>query len=210
MPSRQSSWSWLVAPDQSADDQPTANITLQPEQLIHGRLFDLQGRPVPDVTLTVASIRRIGTRPPPGVRARFEGISFWFTKIDDLPAWPRSVTTDAQGRYTLRGLSRDQSATLLVHHPGFGLQRIPVEVTGDIDTKPLTAALVPAQVLTGRVTYADTRKGVPHAPLEVMASEGRIAIPVQFETDQEGPVAFSGADVARKTIYNSTSLLQPP
>ena len=73
------------------------------------------------------------------------------------------MTTDAQGRYTLRGLGRDQSATLLVHHPNFGLQRIPVEVTGDLDTKPLTAALVPAQVLTGRVTYADTGKGVPHA-----------------------------------------------
>jgi RNA polymerase sigma factor (sigma-70 family) len=168
------------------DDHPTANITLQPEQPIHGRLFDLQGRPVPNVTLTVASIQRIGTRPPAGVLARFEGVSFWFTKINDLPAWPKSVTTDAQGRYTLRGLSRDQSATLLVHHPGFGLQRIPVEVTGDIDTKPLTAALVPAQVLTGRVTYADTGKGVPHAPLEVMASQGRLGIPVQFETDQEG------------------------
>ena len=43
------------------DDQPTANITLRPEQPIHGRLFDLQGKPVPNVTLTVGSISRIGT-----------------------------------------------------------------------------------------------------------------------------------------------------
>ena len=40
------------------DDQPTADISLRPEQVIHGRLFDLQGRPVPDVTLSVSSIHR--------------------------------------------------------------------------------------------------------------------------------------------------------
>ena len=45
---------------------------------------------------------------------------------------------------------------------------------------------VPAQVLTGRVTYADTVEGVPHAPLEVMASMGRVAVPATFETDGEG------------------------
>ena len=31
------------------DEQPTALISLRPEQVIHGRLFDVQGRPVPDV-----------------------------------------------------------------------------------------------------------------------------------------------------------------
>ena len=46
------------------DDQPTADITLRPEQVIHGRLFDVQGRPVPDVTVSVASIRRVLPQAP--------------------------------------------------------------------------------------------------------------------------------------------------
>ena len=31
------------------DDQPAAEISLRPEQVIQGRLFNVQGRPVPDV-----------------------------------------------------------------------------------------------------------------------------------------------------------------
>ena len=31
------------------DARPSAEISLRPEQVIHGRLFDVQGRPVPDV-----------------------------------------------------------------------------------------------------------------------------------------------------------------
>ena len=99
------------------------------------------------------------------------------------------MTTNADGRYTLRGLSREQGAGLVVHHPGFGLQVISVEAKGNADSKPTTAALVPAQVLTGRVTYADTGKGVPHAPLEVMASKGRAGFPADFETDRRDDFA---------------------
>jgi protocatechuate 3,4-dioxygenase beta subunit len=169
------------------DDVPTANITLPPEQVIHGRLFDLQGRPVPDVTLSVASIRRVLPQAPAsGVRRRFDGAAYSFTKINDFPAWPKPVTTDSDGRYTLRGLGQDLGAVFTVHHPRFALQRIEVETNGASESKPMNAALVPAQILTGRVTYADSGKGVPHAPLDLYASRGRAAIPADFETDDEG------------------------
>ena len=53
-------------------EEPTADITLRPEQIIHGRLLDLQGGPVPEVTVSVRSIapssRRI--RPPVGNPSR--------------------------------------------------------------------------------------------------------------------------------------------
>ena len=101
-------------------------------------------------------------------------------------AWPNPATTDAEGRFTLRGVGRNLHVVLAVHHPRFALQRIDVDTDGAPESKPLTAALAPAQIVTGRVTYADTGKPVPHAPLEVMASQGRIGILADFETDAEG------------------------
>jgi len=168
------------------DDEPTAQLTLRTEQVIHGRLFDLQGRPVPNVTLSVASIRRVLPQAPAGVRGRFDGVAYSWTKINDFPAWPKPMTTDPEGRYTLRGLGPELGAVLTVHNPRFALQRIQVETNGASESKPMAAALVPAQILTGRVTYADTGKGVPHAPLGLMASQGRVAILAEFETDDEG------------------------
>ena len=167
-------------------DQPTAEITLQQERVVHGRLFDLQGRPVPGVTLSVASIRVLPTAGRTRTGSRFDGVAFSFTKINDLPGWPKPMTTDAEGRYTLRGLGQEQSAVLIVHHPRFALQRVQVEANAASESKPLTAALAPAQIITGRVTYADTGKGVPHAALDMLASQGRIAIPAEFETDADG------------------------
>jgi hypothetical protein len=167
-------------------DEPTAAITLGPEQLIHGRLFDLQGRPVPNVTLAVASIRPVRAAEPARVRARFDGVVYSWRKVTDLPAWPKPVTTDPEGHYTLRGLGRDQEAVLTVHDPRFALQRIPIRTNDASEAKPTTAALIPAQIITGQVTYADTGKVVPHATLEVMAIQGRVGIPSDFETDDQG------------------------
>ncbi len=59
------------------DDQPTADIALRPEQVIHGRLFDVQGRPVPGVTLSVASIRRVPPQAAAGLASRFDGVILW-------------------------------------------------------------------------------------------------------------------------------------
>ncbi len=39
-------------------DEPAGEITLEPEQVIEGRLFDVQGRPVQGATVSVSSIER--------------------------------------------------------------------------------------------------------------------------------------------------------
>ena len=97
------------------------------------------------------------------------------------------MTTDAEGRYTVRGLGRELEASFAVHDAQFALQSITVRTNEATETKPATAALIPAQTITGRVTYADTGNGVPHAPLEVRSSTSRNYVLVSsFETDAEG------------------------
>ena len=44
------------------EDQPSAEIRLMPEQVIEGRLFDVQGQPVPGAVVSVSAIWR--TLPP--------------------------------------------------------------------------------------------------------------------------------------------------
>lgn len=168
------------------DDQPTAEISLRPERVIHGRLLDPQGRPVPDVTLSVWSIRRDVPQAPAGVRSRFDGVYYGWTAMNDYPGWPRPVKTDSEGRFTLHGVGRDMHAILTVHHPRFALQRIQVSPSVASESKPLTTSLAPTQIITGRVTYADTGKPAPHARLRVMAIQGNLGIPAGFETDAEG------------------------
>ena len=81
------------------------------------------------------------------------------------------------------GLACASSASITRGSPS---RRIEVETDGASESKPLTAALAPAQIINVRVTYADTGKPVPHAPLEVMASRGRVGMLAEFETDAEG------------------------
>ena len=65
---------WVDSLDPDAD-QPSADITLRPEQVIHGRLFDLQGQPARDVKLSVTAIRRVLPNAPNRPRENFEGPS---------------------------------------------------------------------------------------------------------------------------------------
>ena len=157
------------------DAEPTALISLRAEQVIHGRLFDVQGRPVPDVEVLVHSIRSDHPQSPARLHDRYiyrrsDGVTYWWIRDARVfPAWPRPVTTDADGRFTVRGVGQNLHAELSVHHPRFALQRIPVETDDNAESKPVTAALAPTQIVNVRVTYADTGEPVPHSPLEVHA-----------------------------------------
>ena len=168
------------------DDQPAAVISLRPEQVINGRLFDVQEQSVQGVTLSVTSIRRKAPQAAVRVRGRFDGIFFASTTANEFPAWPKPVTTDAEGRFTLRGVGQDVRAAVTVHHPRFALQTLDVETDASSESKSFSAGLAPAQIINVRVTYADTGGPVPHAPLRVMASRGNVGLPALFETDAEG------------------------
>jgi RNA polymerase sigma factor (sigma-70 family) len=153
---------WLAL-DTDAD-QPVADITLPPEQIIHGRVIDLFGQPAGNVRVSVTSIRRVVQRLP---RARSEGPAFWWAHPDDLPGWPRTTISDADGRFTVRGVGQGVRALLTVSDPRFATQVVETG-TDEISSKtPLAIALQPARTLSGRVTYADTGKPAPNVRVAV-------------------------------------------
>ncbi len=168
------------------DERPAAEVALRPEQVIQGRLFDLQGRPVPNATVSVGSIYRDLPRARTGLRQPFEGVLYGGTTINDFPGWPRPAITDSDGRFTVHGVGRGLHAALAVHHPGFALQNVDVATDDASKSKAVTAALPPAQVINVRVTYADTGRPAPHSALRVMTSRGRIGLLDESETGADG------------------------
>ena len=54
------------------------------------------------------------------------------------------------------------------------------------DPRSITITMEPAKVITGRVTYADTGKPVPHASIEIMSYSGGPGYISSFETAADG------------------------
>ena len=153
-------------------------------------MFDVKGQPAPGVALRIESLVPVVGGTP----------SFAICRPDlnelspaRFPAWPGPAISDQQGRFTLRGLSRDLMCRLLVEDPRFALpttfirtadagQPLPqlatIKVDAGPDPKPIAIALQPAQTIIGRVTFADTGRPVPHA----LVSWG----PFHFEADADG------------------------
>lgn len=162
------------------EDQPLADIVLPPEQIVKGRLFDVNGRPAGGVTVSVSAVWR--TLPvPPLMTAQgraidvTEGLAFWLGRIQDRPGWPRPVTTDVEGRFTLRGIGRGFHANLNIRDPRFAPQSIefaadaPATMPDGVQTLKWT--LQPVRTLAGRATYADTGKPVVHGRLTVGSTD---------------------------------------
>ncbi len=173
----------LLDPDA---EEPAAEITLRPEQVIRGRVFDVHGQPVQAVTVTVRALFRV-PRLTPGFRGESEGEAFWMTQAKDLTGWPLS-TTDGDGRFILRGVDRGTHLYLEVNDPRFARQRIDIDTNTLSDSKPLPLVLDPAQMITGRVTYADN--GKPAAKAWVTVSSMRKMLGAggieDFQADAEG------------------------
>ena len=144
-------------------DQPAADISLQLEQIIEGRLFDVNGRPAQGVTVSVAWIVRVVNRDSrvliPG-SPRGEGPIYWWTYVNDKPAWPKPATTDADGRFTIHGVGRGSETRLGIIDPRFALQYVDVETNDLPGAKVVTTSLQPAKILA-----AASRMLTPASPL---------------------------------------------
>ncbi len=167
-------------------DEPVADITLRSEQVIQGRLFDVQGRPAPGVRVSVEGMGH-PQRGPINLPEYIDGPHFWAGNHAKNPdGWPGPAITDAEGRFTIRGIGREIRALLMADDPRFARQRIVVDTDRTAESKQVTIALEPAKVIAGRVTFADTGKPVPHAKIEIIAYRGGPGYSNQFETDAEG------------------------
>ena len=142
-------------------DEPAADVTLRPEQPIQGRLFDVQGKTARGVIVSVSSVSVVGPRFNPRIPQSPDGVFFPWIRANDFPGWPKPVSTDADGRFTLRGVGRELLVLLSVNDPRFGLQRIEVETDRTPDPKQLTMTLLPPQTVTGA------------SPMQTLASRWR-------------------------------------
>jgi hypothetical protein len=157
--------------------------------VIQGRLFDLQGRPAQGVTVSVWAIQPVLLQDPANsdfLRRPVQGTSYSWDRVNDLPAWPKPATTDANGRFSVHGVGRGMQTSLSIIDSRFALQMFEVKTDNSPDAKSVTTALRPAQIIIGRVTYADTGKPVPHAPLSVWDPDQNGGQSTNFQTDADG------------------------
>ncbi len=192
------------------DDRPMADIRLRPEQVIEGRLFDLNGRPVRDVEVTVEAMGEVVSANV-GRRLLYSMDGPWFSPSDggDVPAWPRPAFSDADGRFTLRGVGRGVRVVLGTHDPRFARLRIPIDTEGTARSKAVTLALEPARIIAGRVLDAETDRPIPHARLVANAWIGDATSRDEFEADDRGRFRMNPMVADRYLIRASSTSGRP-
>ncbi len=168
-------------------DRPDAAIRLRPEQIIHGRVFDVQGRPVRDVEVSVEIMAPLAADESTLPASEPEGPYFLKDQPHGLPAWPRPATTGADGRFTIRGVGRGLRVHLAIDDPRFAPLNLEIETDASSAVKDLTMAVEPPRIITGRVTYADTGAPAVHAWISVSTHNPKFsAWAGDFETDAQG------------------------
>ena len=145
---------WALTGKSLRDDLPGSplTITMEPERILRGRIFDLQSQPIAGVSVRVSGYHTLP----------FEGAG-------DAPAWPSPATTDEQGRFTLRGLGRSSTITIEASSDRFARQTSRINPADEPKTGELSLSLSPAQVLEVRTTRADDGKPLPGVLLSVLA-----------------------------------------
>jgi RNA polymerase sigma factor (sigma-70 family) len=137
--------------------QPRAALRLLPEEVITGRLIDLQGQPVVGVQVHVDYVGK-------NANGEFDGVSLYAGR-EGFPLWPAEVVTDTKGRFAMQGLNRALGVGLGIQDDRYAPQRLSVNPTGL--AKEVTGSLSPATIIEGSVVYGDTGRTVPKARLTV-------------------------------------------
>ena len=127
-----SPWRRAMVPAGSISKQTPSrarcDITLRPEQVIQGRLFDVNGRPVQGVAVRVATMGRFIPASLAAHRPEtIDGPSLDSLNGNGLPAWPAPALSDAEGRFTIRGVGQNLRVILAIDDPRFARQEYPID-----------------------------------------------------------------------------------
>jgi RNA polymerase sigma factor (sigma-70 family) len=163
---------------------------------------------------SLPSISKGGTKPrkvpnPPALRFRDPPAR--------LPVWPAPVTTNARGRFTLRGLPRGQGLALFVRDARFALQALPIKAQPRAKPPEITFVLAQARVIEGTVVDAVSGKPVPRALVRVPtraaayydATDGAApSHPSIGEADWKGRRGVNGYRIRAVLVQTSPALIE--
>jgi RNA polymerase sigma factor (sigma-70 family) len=141
-------------------EKPEVELRLTSVQPVRGRLVGIQGEGAAGVTVHVARITR---KPDPGEREEDASV-----RPPSMPSL--TATTNERGEFTFDGFGPNLKLELEIKDPRY--QRKDewfVETADKKQCENLHLVLPPGQVVEGRIIYADTRKGVPHARLMIVS-----------------------------------------
>jgi RNA polymerase sigma factor (sigma-70 family) len=139
-------------------DALEAVVRLGAEEPIHGRIVDLQGVPAAGVKLSLLKAAHESS-------GKFTGLMFG-QPLTDAPYWPTAVTTDDNGRFTLRGVNRSMSLRARVQSDRFATEELTLEPGAMGEA---TLSLPPARIFEGRVIAEDTRQPMAGVGVHVTA-----------------------------------------
>jgi hypothetical protein len=163
---RATGWALGVKVLESGLASQDESISLGPERIYRGRLVDLRGQPIRGARVRVSSYQT-----PP------------FDTAGLAPPWPSSVTTDEQGRFTLRELSHGALIRFEASSDHHARQTFLIDPRDEARTGEQAFALSPAQVIEIRVTRTDDRKPAPGTWVKVLSLSQRIRAQGTQETD---------------------------
>jgi RNA polymerase sigma factor (sigma-70 family) len=163
------------------------------EEVLKGRLIDLDGLPAAGVKVSVVRLGKLaypasrqhtmdadtlepspifyqdfpgrgGTMGKTAGAATAQAIQFAAPPAN-VPFWPQPAVTDAQGRFTLRGLVKGQVLGVQIRDDRYAAVNLDFEPPAQGDTTVL--AVGPPHILEGTVSDAVTGKPVPRSRIHV-------------------------------------------
>jgi len=193
-------------------DHPPIDFHLESSDAVQGKLADHTGKPAAGVNVSVRAISEVGAAKPYA-----SSVSCWPTNPQPK-AWPASVTTNEEGRFTLRCLRLQPDAkvgiTVEIDDPRYA----PETFFSIVDSKRAEVELKcqPASIVTGTVTCQDSGKPMANTWLIVVPNPHNFSHGadtqyqgVHVQTDGEGRFTAQMKQGKFVTVFVYPSAGQP-